>query len=197
MRRSVLLLSVLTASLALPAQTAGSAPNGWILAGTKPADYRSGVDPDGTAFLASKDGATTNAQFFGTMMQYIGADNYAGKRVRFHAMVRSQGVADWAGLWMRVDRGTQAVAFDNMQNRPIKGSTTWTPYDVVLEIPLGATGIGFGTLVAGPGEVWLDQLSLEVVGPEVHSTDIMTGIHKPPAAPIGPPLAPVNLDFKH
>jgi len=97
---------------------------------------------------------------------------------------------------MRVDRGANSIAFDNMQNRPIKGSTTWTPYDVVLDVPPGATGIAFGTLVSGAGEVWLDQLSLEVVGPEVHTTDLKPSMSNPPATRPSLPLAPVNLNFR-
>jgi len=121
-------------------------------------------------------------------MQSISAQNYAGKRVRFHASVRSEGVTGWAGLWMRADQGSDTVAFDNMQSRAIKGTTGWTNYDVVLDIPSGATGLSFGTLVDGSGEVWLDHVSLEVVGNEVPATGGTP--HR------SMPLSPINLDFR-
>jgi beta-lactamase regulating signal transducer with metallopeptidase domain len=102
------------------------APNGWFMAGSKPANYQTGVDramvENGlpSAFLKS---AVPTTDGFGTLMQTISASEYAGKRVRLRAWVRSQDVSDWAGVWLRVDRGNTMVAFDNMQNRPIKVSS--------------------------------------------------------------------------
>ncbi len=36
---------------------------------------------------------------------------------------------------MRVDKGPKMLAFDNMQDRPIKGASNWQRYAVVLEVP--------------------------------------------------------------
>src|SRR5215471_16702910 len=61
----------------------------------------------------------------------------AGNRIttrRISAMVRTAD-AQWAGLWMRVDKGPNMVAFDNMQNRSIKGTSGWQEYEVVLDVP--------------------------------------------------------------
>lgn len=99
------------------------APSGWFLAGSKPTNYETGVDKEAlnngqpSAFLRS---TVSNTEGFGTLMQSINAANYTGKRVRLHAWVKSQEVADWAAVWMRVDKDKEAVAFDNMQNRRSK-----------------------------------------------------------------------------
>ena len=129
-------------------------PQGWHLAGSKPADYESGVDAQAqynshpSAYLKSKKAA---AEGFGTLMQDFRAEQYAGKRLRFTALVKSENVQDWAGLWMRVDKGREAVAFDNMQQRPIEGTSGWQQYAVVLDVPQNATGIFFGVLLSGSG----------------------------------------------
>ena len=86
-------------------------------------------------------------------MQNVQADHYLGKRVRFSAFVKTERAQEWAGLWMRVDKGTQTAAFDNMHDRPITASTNWQKYDVVLDVPEDATGISFGVLLSGSGEV--------------------------------------------
>ena len=52
--------------------------------------------------------------------------------LRWLPSVKSQDVVGWAGLWMRVDQGKDAVAFDNMQDRSIKGTTDWRHDDVIL-----------------------------------------------------------------
>jgi hypothetical protein len=124
---------------------------------------------------------------FGTLMQSFSASNYVGKRVRLRGWVKSQNVGDWAGLWMRVDKGREMLTFDNMQDRAIKGDQPWSIYDVVLDVPAGATSINFGILLSGVGEVWLNDLSLEVVGDEMP----LTGTNSSATLP----ERPVNLGF--
>jgi hypothetical protein len=151
-----------------------AAPEGWYLAGSKPANYDTGVDRD-TVFNAKPSAylkAKADQEGFGTLMQDFSADQYVGKRVRLSAFVKSGNVTRWAGLWMRVDGMPKAppLAFDNMQDRPIKGTTEWRRYEVVLDVPRGATGIFFGILLDGPGEVWLNSTNIEVVGTNVPVT---------------------------
>ncbi len=42
-------------------------------------------------------------------MRYFRADQYVGKRVRCSASVKSEGIQNLAGLWMRVGRRTFSV----------------------------------------------------------------------------------------
>lgn len=148
-------------------------PPGWFLAGTKPASYEVGTQESVTyqghksVYLKSIASVTEG---FGTLMQSFGADKYAGKRVRFSAVVKSQTVEDWAGLWMRVDKGSQSVAFDNMQNRSIRGTNEWQQYEVVLDVPQDATGISFGVLLSRTGTVWMSDVKFEIVDAGVPTT---------------------------
>jgi hypothetical protein len=116
-------------------------------------------------------------------MQQISASDYLGKRVRLRAWVRSQDVEAWAGMWMRVDKDQTMLAFDNMQNRPIKGTQSWRQCEVVLDVPNDATGIFFGVLLSGPGEIWINDVSFEVVGKEVPVTSQLPQAHTLPARP--------------
>jgi len=167
-------------------------PKGWFLAGSKPALYESSVDNVNmyaglpSAYLRSKSPEVPEG--FGTLMQNFSADQYIGKRVRFGAFVKSEGVERWSGLWMRIDGKTpqNSLAFDNMQNRPITGVTGWKEYEVVLDVPEGATGIFLGILLDGPGTVWMSNNKFDVVGPNVPSTNML------PAASQGP----TNLGFE-
>lgn len=141
-------------------------PEGWFLAGSKPANYEADVVDEaysgrGSARYASLPGAKKG---FGTMMQSISAEEFAGKRVRLAAMVKAEDVESWAGLWMRVDGPNGAVlAFDNMQDRPITGTSSWNRYEIVLDVGEDANDIAFGILIDRAGTVWLDDLEMEVV----------------------------------
>ncbi len=185
-------------------------PPGWHIAGSNRTEYESDVDPMAaynghpSAYLRSRGPFVDG---FGTLMQDIRADHYLGKRVRLSAFVRTEEVQGSAGLWMRVDRGPKPVEFDNMQDRPIKGTTPWTKYDVVLDVPPDATGIFFGILLGQSGTVWINSVEFEVVSTAVP----VTGKWIPPpnagtrakAVPVSReeralrfPAEPRNLDFE-
>ena len=120
----------------------------WFMAGSDPQDYELGIDANAvhngknSGFLKAK---VSEPRGFGTMMQMFKANDYLNKRMRFSAFVKSEGIEAWAGLWMRID-GPQhgSLGFDNMQNRPIKGTTNWHKYDVVLDVPRGKCCHCFG-----------------------------------------------------
>jgi hypothetical protein len=163
---------VLLAACSLALQAA--APKGWFIAGSKPTEYESGIDTVAaynghpSAYLKAK---VSSVEGFGTLMQDFRADHYLGKRVRFSAFVKTERAQDWAGLWMRVDKESKQLAFDNMEDRSIKGTTDWKQYDVVLDVPQDATGIFFGVLLSGTGTVWLSEAKFEIVGPNVLTTN--------------------------
>jgi len=179
--------AVVTFSLMLVA----AVPQGRYLAGSKPADYESGIDAQAqynshpSAYLKSKK---TSIDGFGTLMQDFRAEQYVGKRFRLTAFVKTDGVQEWAGLWMRVDKGRESVAFDNMQDRPIKGTSGWHQYEVVLDVPENASGIFFGLLLRGSGTVWVKSVKVEPVGPEVPTTGTAALQHRD---------HPNNLDFEN
>ena len=52
--------------------------------------------------------------------------------------------------------------FDNMAERPIRGSTPWTNYTVEAHMPTGAEWLNYGILLVGSGQVWCDDLRLLV-----------------------------------
>ena len=169
----------------------GSAPQGWLLAGSNPENYETGVDSQAKrngfpiAYLKSKPSATEG---FGTLMQMFSASKYAGRRIRLSASVKSDEVKDWAGLWMRVDVNSKPFALDNMMDRSIKGSVDWHEYQVVLDVPKDATAVAFGVLVNKSGTVWLNNVKLETVGTDVPVT----------AKPFGETQTePVNLNFEN
>ena len=169
--------------------TQGATPDGWFLVGSKPANYETGIDAKAlhgdrpSAFLKAK----SDMDGFGTIGQGFSAAKYIGKRVRFSAWVKSESVTRWSGLWMRVDGPTynQSLAFDNMQDRAIKGTTGWQKYEVVLDVNEKATSINLGILLDGPGEIWISSAGFDEVGLGVPVTS------KKPTVPAGPQ----NLSF--
>ncbi|MFD2909957.1 hypothetical protein ACFSX9_14575 [Flavobacterium ardleyense] len=113
---------------------------------------------------------------FGNIMKTVDANPYQGKTVKMTGYVKSENVKSWAGMWMRVDfYSSKELAFDNMQQRGIKGTTDWTKYEVVLFVPEFATSISYGVLLAGTGQIWMKDISLEVVSDTVAETGTIKG----------------------
>lgn len=113
---------------------------------------------------------------FGTLMKSVSSESYKGKTVKMSGYVKTENVKSWAGLWMRVDfYKAQVLAFDNMQNRGIKGTNDWKKYEVVLFVPIDATSISYGTLLDGIGQVWFKEIMLEVIDDSVAETGSIKG----------------------
>ena len=167
----------------LPALARAASPAGWILAGSNPTAYEMERDVSVTrgGLPSGRLASVKSSSGFGTMMQSISVEEYGGKRIRFSAYVKTRDVKGWAGLWMRVDSDAKMpLAFDNMQDRPIKGSQDWTRYNVVLDVPDGAIGIAFGVLLAGDGAVWINDVRFEPVDASVPVTGKNTNASKKP-----------------
>lgn len=95
---------------------------------------------------------------FGSLTNGTSALPYIGKRIRYSGFLRTE-AAGAAGLWMRVDSVksgvVKPVAFDNMSRRSVTGTTDWSEYSVVLDVPKDADSISFGFLLSGVGTVWV------------------------------------------
>jgi uncharacterized protein (TIGR02246 family) len=107
---------------------------------------------------------------FGSLGQILAADNYLGKRVRLTGWLKTEN-ADAAVLWMRVDGNRRTLGFDNMLNRAATGTTDWKQFEVVLDVPTEAVNVVIGTFLSGKGQMWADDLKLEIVGSDVKSTN--------------------------
>jgi hypothetical protein len=166
-------------------------PSGWVLAGKEPASYV--VEIDSSQAHSGKSCAAYASigepKGFGTIMQYFNPVDYRGKRLQLSGFIKSKDVKSWAGMWMRVDGPVQgqSLAFDNMTDRPIKGTNDWTRYSIVLDVSEAVTNLAFGVILDGQGKVWIDDLQFQIVDSTVPTTDTLPQIKK----------APENLDFEH
>lgn len=185
--RAILILLTL-ACVEAPLLHAAEPPSEWSIAGSAPTEYEfSHVAPGSSgkysAMIASK---SSSARGFGTLMQTISAEDYRGGRWRLSADMKTE-QAGRAQMWMRVDGDNRkTLAFDNMDSRPVSGTTDWKRYQIVLDVPSDSIDIAFGFFLMQSGKVWADNFKLEKVDASVPVTSSMAGM----------PKAPRNLDFE-
>lgn len=145
---------------------------GWLRAGSRPQNYEMDtattegmIRPQGFRIQAKPD---AERNYFGTLMRYAPAAPWRAKRVQLSARMKGENV-DRLQLWLRADatRRGPVVAFYNMDDRPVRGSSEWRRYTAVLDIPEEAEFLAFGFFVAGRGVGWAEDFHVEEVGREV------------------------------
>lgn len=108
---------------------------------------------------------TAPSDGFGTLTKCTDAAPLTGSKITYAGFLKTQDVTGSGGLWFRVDgpqEGEQqnVLAFDNMSDRPIRGTTDWERHEIVLDVADEAVQVCFGFLLTGLGTVWGDDLSV-------------------------------------
>jgi hypothetical protein len=133
-------------------------PRAQTYVGSREAGYQSKY----SASLRSTPRASQTT--YGLYVQDLRTSAYRGCRLRLSGYLRTQIENGWAGLWLRADRGKKPLAFDNMQSRPVRSKTDWNRYQIEVDIPADADSLHYGALLNGLGQMWVDDLKLEIVG---------------------------------
>jgi hypothetical protein len=154
--------SELQAALSFELPPAGNMPGGW------------NGGPPGTVFMDDKvvhvgrwavriERTAESPNDFSSITKSIEMD-FSGATLELRGFLRTEDVSDFAGLWMREDGESPALAFDNMQNRQLNGTTGWSEYSIRLPVRSEARKLFFGALLSGTGKTWVDDLQLLVDG---------------------------------
>jgi hypothetical protein len=190
--KSILILSVV--SLMIFGFTTNELPKNWFKSGSKSESYK--VATDSIIFQSGKKSVSiasldSSIEGFETIMQYCSAKNYLGTRIKMTGYIKSENVADWAGMWLRIDSKTpgESLGFDNMQDRPIIGNSDWTKCEIVMDVPAESITLKFGALISGTGKIWFDNVSFEIL--DNASPKVSEELNSLPL-----PEKPQNLDFE-
>lgn len=201
LRRASLAVALLSLVSRLSSAQQASAPT-WQA--SAPTDFDVALD------TVVRHGGSTSVHFratgaepegFAVIAQRVRADEFRGHRVRLAAWLRAVAVGGGGGtLWIRVDGPGRVLGFANLGDRVVQGTRDWTRVDVVVDVPDSAIGVSFGALLAGPGDLWADDIAFEVAGPIANAPPF-------PSQPAGKadetrrayadrPTMPAALDFE-
>jgi bifunctional DNase/RNase len=126
-------------------------------------DYSCTTD-DGRAILTA---AVPEPAGFAVLSQEIEAEDYRGRLVTLRADLRTAGVADRAGLVLRIPRQGRRPAPPDPWHDPenhfatVTGARGWTRHEVTAEVPADAISIIFGVFLNGRGQIELRTPELE------------------------------------
>jgi len=145
-------------------------PTGWFIYPNK--DY-----------IVSLDSVTVKSGKYSISIEFTGdsasgqsiflvlPDVYEGKSITLSGYIKTENVIDgWAGLGMWIE---PRIAFDNMQNRGVTGTTGWKKYEITLAMnPAKTKQIVPGGMLVGKGKMWLDDLQITIDGKDISNAKV-------------------------
>ncbi|HLO96560.1 MAG TPA: hypothetical protein VK195_19800 [Burkholderiaceae bacterium] len=191
------LLAVPLAALALTASGADTIriPEDWMAnasyAWPGGKTHEAGVAPEteisGRRALTVRALGEPQANDIGSISQYL--QGYAGRRLRFTAQVKTEGVDVWGGLvvsssYMPLPYLPGSPDYDRQPPLGATGCPEWCEVSVVADIANAASGTSLGVAhvglaLMGKGQVWARKLRVEAVGTDV---PLSTEVFAPKAA---------------
>jgi hypothetical protein len=155
---------MLTLLLALQSVLLPGAPHGW-LASSGPGEYQVALDDavvhEGRRSLRIAAVAAQPSTAYVT--QIVKADRWRGKRVRLSGWMKTDGAGE-AALWLsNNDDKWNIISIDNMSDRPVRGTSDFRRYELVIDVADHAMELRFGAKLVGGGKVWIDDFRLEEV----------------------------------
>ncbi|GHT59558.1 hypothetical protein AGMMS50239_06500 [Bacteroidia bacterium] len=141
--------------------------------------------PDLSAYTVSLDSIEVKSGKYSIAIEFKGdtanfqpvmlllPENYDGKKITLSGYIKTENVTEgYAGMWMRIDPG---IAFDNMSQNGVTGTTDWTRYEITLDMnPAKSKQIVAGGLLVGKGKMWLDDLSITIDGQDIKAAQPYT-----------------------
>ena len=133
-----------------------------VLADDAGPDYSCTIK-DGRVILTA---AVPEPAAFAFLMQEIYAEDYYDRTVTFRGDLRATGVADRAGLLLRVTTNRPAPRQPPDQDpanhfAPVTGTSDWTRHEATAQVPPDANYIFFGVFLNGRGQIELRNPQLE------------------------------------
>jgi rhodanese-related sulfurtransferase len=92
-------------------------------------------------------------------VQRVSAEGLAGRTLTMTAMVRSKDVTVASFLWIGAeDSNGRMISMTRADREPIRGTGDWRAAAVTGTIPANASKVLYGLSLAGPGQVWIDEV---------------------------------------
>jgi hypothetical protein len=168
--------------------------NTWLVDGTFPSGYEIGLDDQdvhggkASAYIKANPSIAGDTDSAG-LEQWFDTSQFRGQRIRLSGYIRSNNVS--RNVIFRLLAQSADLRSGNVAQLPvgtIYGRTGWQKYDLVVDVPKESLYISVLMSLEGQGEVWLDDLSIDIVDRSVPLTGSTSGL---PTAPLG------SLQFRY
>lgn len=102
---------------------------------------------------------------FADLRQAILAENYQNRRIRLSADIKTDGIEQQAGLYLRVIDPAMTRSPEERQQVAFEGTRDWTRSERQVEVPPESIDILFRISLTGNGQIWVANVQLESIPP--------------------------------
>ncbi len=159
--------------------TRPSLPAGWNFFGVSPDNYETGVDQSirhggkFSGFIRAKSDLLFG---MGSLTQAIRPDQLPGKRIRLSGYVKTSSVTRDAALQLHFGGPGYIIDIATTKSGDMNGTAEWKRYEIVVDVPPDTRRLTYGLLLKGGGQIWVDDLQIEMVDTDLPVTGL--GNHK-------------------
>src|SRR5438034_542033 len=100
---------------------------------------------------------------FADLRQAILADDYRGKHALLLAEIKTVGVEQQAGVYLRVVDPGRTRTSEEREQVTFQGTQDWTRSETQIEVPADSVFLLFGMSLTGKGQIWIKNVRLESV----------------------------------
>jgi hypothetical protein len=98
-----------------------------------------------------------------------------GQHISVTGWLKTSDVQDWASAFVIIlGKNNLHLAYDDMSDRPIRGTTDWQQIELVTDLPNEPCVVYFGPDLYGPGELWGDDFQIALAPRDAPITDSRT-----------------------
>ena len=128
------------------------------------------------SFSVLLENNTQNSGFKSLVLQL--PNSYIGKNITLSGSIKSENVSEgYGGLWMKINPN---IAFNDMADRGVKGTTEWKEYKITLPITnTNIKNILIGGYLLGKGKLWLDNFKIFIDNQPINHKNIVKSKLKP------------------
>jgi len=102
------------------------------------------------------------------LFQTFDADKFLGKRIRISLFAKGD-IKNYSLLYLCV--GSKGRVIRGV-NELITSSVDWKNYTVVIDVAENVTYFRYGVTLSGRGQIWFDDLNIEIVGKDVPEKNV-------------------------
>ncbi len=98
---------------------------------------------------------------FADLRQAILADDFLGRTARLSAEIKTAGVEQQAGLYLRVVDPGRTGTPEEREQVTFQGTQNWAHSETQIEVPTDSVFLLFGMSLTGKGQIWMRNVRLE------------------------------------
>jgi len=150
--------------------------NKWVNSQYSPSAYEAGIDtkvfhsPPKSYYIKFNEltEIKTSSRPTASIHQSLLIKDFLGKRIKLSAFLKGNNLTGKAAFYIHIHSvkdGREEYLRRGADD--IRGSTDWKLCTIIIDVEENASSFIYGLFIEGQGQVWVDDVNIEIVGKEI------------------------------